>query len=119
MPYHEFVIDGTSEDVAMILAYEAGAQLVVAVGTHASMVEFLDKGRAGMSSTFLTRLRLGPNLVDAKGVSRLYEGRVRRRDMLLLIAAALLVVIIMGIVSEPLRVFWHGIWLSIRDLWSF
>src|SRR4029450_11790922 len=67
-PYHEFVVDGTSEDVAMLLAYEAGAQLRVAVGTHASMVEFLDKGRRGMSSTFLTRLRLGPALVDAKGV---------------------------------------------------
>ena len=65
----------------MLLAYEAGAQLIVAVGTHATMVEFLDKGRPGMASTFLTRLRLGPMLVDAKGVSRLYEGRVRRRDI--------------------------------------
>ena len=65
----------------MLLAYEAGAQLIVAVGTHATMVEFLDKGRRGMASTFLTRLRLGPVLVDAKGVSRLYEGRVRRLDM--------------------------------------
>ena len=78
--YHEFVAEGTSEDVAMLLAYEAGAQLIVAVGTHATMVEFLDKGRQGMASTFLTRLRLGPVLVDAKGVSRLYEGRVRRLD---------------------------------------
>ena len=74
-----------SEDVAMLLAYEAGATLIVAVGTHATMVEFLDKGRRGMASTFLTRLRLGPVLVDAKGVSRLYEGRIRRRDMLLLV----------------------------------
>ena len=53
------------------------------------MVEFLDKGRRGMASTFLTRLRLGPVLVDAKGVSRLYEGRIRRRDMVLLVASAL------------------------------
>ena len=43
--YHEFVAEGTSEDVAMLLAYEAGATLIVAVGTHATMVEFLDKGR--------------------------------------------------------------------------
>ena len=71
--YVEFVAEGTSEDVAMLLAAEAGAELIVAVGTHASMVEFLDKGRAGMASTFLTRLRLGPLLVDAKGVNRLYE----------------------------------------------
>jgi uncharacterized membrane-anchored protein len=117
IPYHEFVVDGTSEDVAMLLAYEAGAQLIVAVGTHASMVEFLDKGRRGMSSTFLTRLRLGPVLVDAKGVNRLYEGRVRRRDMALLVASALVAIIVVSIVSEPIHVFWRGIELTLRDLW--
>ena len=67
VPYEEFVIDGTSEDVAMLLAYEAGATLIVAVGTHATMVEFLDKGRKGMSSTFLTRLRLGPGARRREG----------------------------------------------------
>jgi uncharacterized membrane-anchored protein len=117
LPYHEFVVDGTSEDVAMLLAYEAGAQLIVAVGTHASMVEFLDKGRKGMSSTFLTRLRLGPALVDAKGVNRLYEGRVRRRDMALLVASALVAIIVVSIVSEPIHVFLRGIELTLRDLW--
>jgi uncharacterized membrane-anchored protein len=117
LPYHEFIVDGTSEDVAMLLAYEAGAQLIVAVGTHASMVEFLDKGRKGMSSTFLTRLRLGPALVDAKGVSRLYEGRVRRRDMALLVASALIAIIVVSIVSEPIHVFFRGIELTLRDLW--
>lgn len=117
IPYHEFVVDGTSEDVAMLLAYEAGAQLIVAVGTHASMVEFLDKGRSGMSSTFLTRLRLGPVLVDAKGVNRLYEGRVRRRDMVLLVASALVAIIVVSIVSEPVHVFLRGIELTLRDLW--
>lgn len=117
LPYHEFVIDGTSEDVAMLLAWEAGAQLIVAVGTHASMVEFLDKGRSGMSSTFLTRLRLGPALVDAKGVSRLYEGRVRRWDMALLVGSALLAMIVVGIVSEPIHVFLRGIWFTLEDLW--
>ena len=115
--YHEFVIDGTSEDVAMLLAWEAGAQLIVAVGTHASMVEFLDKGRGGMSSTFLTRLRLGPVLVDAKGVSRLYEGRVRRWDMALLVGSALLAMIVVAIVSEPIHVFLRGIWFTLEDLW--
>ncbi len=117
VPYHEFVIDGTSEDVAMMLAYEAGATLIVAVGTHATMVEFLDKGRPGMSSTFLTRLRLGPILVDAKGVNRLYEGRVRRRDLFLLVASALVAKISVSIVSEPIHVFARGINLSIHDLW--
>lgn len=118
VPYHEFVIDGTSEDVAMILAYESGSPLIVAVGTHATMVEFLDKGRAGMSSTFLTRLRLGPVLVDAKGVNRLYESRVRRRDLMLLVAVAVLAIIVIGIVSEPLQVYLRGVKLSLEDLWD-
>jgi uncharacterized membrane-anchored protein len=117
VPYHEFVVDGTSEDVAMLLAYEAGAELIVAVGTHASMVEFLDKGRSGMSSTFLTRLRLGPALVDAKGVNRLYEGRVRRRDIALLVGSAIVALIVVSIVSESIHVFLRGLELSLRDLW--
>jgi uncharacterized membrane-anchored protein len=117
VPYDEFVVEGTSEDAAMLLAYEAGAELIVAVGTHATMVEFLDKGRAGMASTFLTRLRLGPVLVDAKGVSRLYESRIRRRDVALLIGSALLVVLVMIFVSEPLRVFLDGLRLTLSN-WS-
>ena len=117
VPYVEFVADGMSEDVSMLMAYEAGASLIVAVGTHATMVEFLDKGRKGMSSTFLTRLRLGPVLVDAKGVSRLYEGRVRRRDIAILVAAALLAMIVVSVVSEPIHVFLNGIRLTLRDLW--
>jgi uncharacterized membrane-anchored protein len=116
--YEEFVAEGTSEDVAMLLAYEAGASLIVAVGTHATMVEFLDKGRQGMASTFLTRLRLGPVLVDAKGVSRLYERRIRRSDMLLLVGAALAAVVVMAIVSESLQVFLDGFRLTLEDLWD-
>jgi uncharacterized membrane-anchored protein len=65
---------GTSQDVAMLLAFEKGAALIVSVGAHFNLVEFLDKGRAGMSSTFLTRLRIGETLVDARGVSHLYPG---------------------------------------------
>jgi uncharacterized membrane-anchored protein len=118
VPYHEFVIDGTSEDVAMILAFEAGSPLIVAVGTHATMVEFLDKGRPGMSSTFLTRLRLGPVLVDAKGVNRLYESRVRRRDLLLLVVAAVMAIVVMSIVSQPLQVYLRGLRLTLEDLWD-
>ncbi len=117
VPYQEFVAEGTSEDVAMLLAAEAGAELIVAVGTHASMVEFLDKGRAGMASTFLTRLRLGPLLVDAKGVNRLYESRLRRRDLALLVGAALVAMVAITIVSEPLHVFLDGLWVIISDLW--
>ena len=116
--YFEFVAEGTSEDVAMLLAYESGSQLIVAVGTHATMVEFLDKGRRGMASTFLTRLRLGPALVDAKGVSRLYEGRVRRLDMLLLVGAAVLAMVVVGIVAEPIHVFMRGLWVTLKDAFS-
>ena len=72
---------GTSEDIAMLLAYELGASLIVAVGTHSSMEDFLDKGRAGMASTFLVRLKVGRMLVDAKGVNRLYRPVVKGRDL--------------------------------------
>jgi uncharacterized membrane-anchored protein len=116
--YEEFVVEGTSEDAAMILAHEAGADLIVAVGTHATMVEFLDKGRPGMASTFLTRLRLGPTLVDAKGVSRLYEGRVRRSDVMLLVGSALTVILVMIFASEALRVFGRAVWLTLRDVFT-
>ena len=81
---------GTSEDAAMLLADSKGARLLVAVGTHASLVEFLDKGRSGMASTFLTRLRVGPKLVDAKGVSRIYRSQVRSWHLVLLVLSALL-----------------------------
>jgi uncharacterized membrane-anchored protein len=85
-----FPATGTSEDVAMLLADDKGAELIVAVGTHATLVEFLDKGRSGMASTFLTRLRVGGKLIDAKGVSRLYRSRISSWQVLLLLACGLL-----------------------------
>ena len=108
--YSLFEAAGTSEDIALILAYEKGAELIVAVGTHASVVEFLDKGRAGMASTFLVRLKVGPVLVDAKGVNRLYRTQVRRGDMAFLVAAALFAMLVMVLVAEPLRLFLRGFW---------
>jgi uncharacterized membrane-anchored protein len=81
---------GTSEDAAMLLADSKGARLLVAVGTHASLVEFLDKGRSGMASTFLTRLRVGPKLVDAKGVSRIYRSQIKSWHLVLLVLSGLL-----------------------------
>ncbi len=84
-----FPATGTSEDIAMLLADDKGADLIVAVGTHATLVEFLDKGRSGMASTFLTRLRVGGKLVDAKGVSRLYRNRVSTLQVALLVASGL------------------------------
>lgn len=84
-----FSATGTSEDVAMLMADDKGADLIVAVGTHATLEEFLDKGRAGMASTFLTRLRVGSKLVDAKGVSQLYRQRITGVQLALLMAAGL------------------------------
>ncbi len=83
-----FPAAATSEDLAMLLADEKGASLIVAVGTHANLVEFLDKGRGGMASTFLTRLKVGGKLVDAKGVSRLYRQNISGSSLLLLVLAA-------------------------------
>jgi uncharacterized membrane-anchored protein len=116
--FQTFVAEGTSEDAAMLLAYEAGAELIVAVGTHATMVEFLDKGRRGMASTFLTRLRLGPVLVDAKGVSNLYRGRIRRRDMLLLVGSAVAAMVAMVSASHSLHVFLDGFRLWFDQRWD-
>jgi uncharacterized membrane-anchored protein len=118
LKYLKYEAPGMSEDVAMLLAYEEGAELIVAVGTHASMVEFLDKGRAGMASTFLTRLKVGPRLVDAKGVSRLYQGTVRTSDFTFLIASALIAFVVMALVLEPFRTFLSGTWFLVAEFFG-
>ncbi len=105
-----FPAPGTSEDIALLLAYEKGASLIVAVGTHFSMIDFLDKGRAGMGSTFLVRLKIGSILVDARGVSQIYNGRMKIRYLLQVVSAGIVTVLIL--VSqlpwskELLRTFW-------------
>ncbi|HEX4991864.1 MAG TPA: putative cytokinetic ring protein SteA [Rubrobacteraceae bacterium] len=83
---------GLSEDVAILIAEQCGAELIVAVGTHVGLVEFLDKGRKGASSTFLTRLKVGARLVDAKGVSKLYPSRVSVWQLVALVVAAFIAV---------------------------
>src|SRR3546814_3538545 len=88
LEHHVNAAEGTSEDIAMLLAYEKGAELIVAVGTYSSMVEFFDQGRAGMASTFLVRMKVGPNLVDAKGASRPSQHRTHKRDLALLVGSA-------------------------------
>jgi uncharacterized membrane-anchored protein len=105
---------GTSEDMAMLLAYEADCDLIVAVGTHASMVDFLDKGRAGMASTFLVRLKVGTKLVDAKGVNRLYRVGVRRADLVVLVAAALVAMVVVTVLSASMRDVWETIFELVR-----
>lgn len=112
-----FEAPGTSEDIAMLLAFDHGAELIVAVGTHANLIEFMDKGRKGMASTFLTRLRVGPILVDAKGVGRLYRGRVRRRDLVMLVGAAFMGIVASIGFSPALRLQLELWWIELRNLW--
>ena len=115
LPYEQFETAGTSEDIAMLLAHELGANLIVAVGTHNSMEEFLDKGRAGMASTFLVRLRVGASLVDAKGVSRLYRPVVKTRDISVLVLGALAALLAVTLVNEPLRLWLRSLWTYLRS----
>jgi uncharacterized membrane-anchored protein len=118
LPYKVLQVSGTSEDAAFLLAHGKGADLIVAVGSHGNLREFLDKGRMGMASTFLVRLRVGEILVDAKGVSRLYRARISLRDTLLLVGAAVALVAIVVALSPPLRLEARLIWESLR-LWFF
>ena len=105
IPHVEVRSAGTSEDVAFLLAHERRAELIVAVGTHGNLREFLDKGRPGMSSTFLVRLRVGEILMDAKGVARLYPSRARPRDIALLVGAVLVAFGLMLAASPALRLY--------------
>ena len=94
---------GISEDAAMLLAFEKGAELIVAVGTRFNLIEFLERNRAGMSSTFLTRLKVGEKLVDARGVSRLFRPRVGIGMVLAFTLASVAVLAAVLIASPELR----------------
>ncbi len=109
-----FPATGTSEDIAMLLADDAGASLIVTVGTHATMTEFLDKGRAGNASSFLTRLRVGDKLIDAKGVSRLYRSRISTGQLMLLVGATIIVLTTAFVASPSGR----AILAVARALWG-
>ncbi len=105
---------GTSEDVAMLMAYEKGADLIVSVGAHFNLIEFLDRKRGGMSSTFLTRLRIGERLVDAKGVSRLYNPSSTLAPIALFAVAFLILLTILIITSPALNDVFELFWLKVR-----
>lgn len=109
---------GTSEDVAMLLASEKGARLIVMVGAHFNLTEFLDKNRAGMSSTFLTRLRVGEILIDAKGVSRLYQPGIGRLGVAAFVAAFLVLAVIVVLASPGLDNVWDVLWIKIKDVFG-
>jgi uncharacterized membrane-anchored protein len=113
---------GTSEDVALLLSDEAGARLIVAVGMRFTLVEFLDKGRPGMASAILTRMRVGDKIVEPKGVSRLYQSRISNSWLVILALAALTTIVVavwflpighkvlFPLIGLRLSPFWH--WLT-------
>jgi uncharacterized membrane-anchored protein len=116
---------GTSEDVALLLADGKGASLIVAVGTHWTLEEFLDKGRSGMASTFLTQLRVGTKIVNAKGVSRLYRSRISGWALLVLALAAIVTMLVTvaaspaePILSRYLDATWHSFISSLTGLFK-
>jgi uncharacterized membrane-anchored protein len=108
---------GTSEDVALLLADEKGASLIVVVGMHRSLVEFLDKGRPGMASTFLTRLRVDDKIVDAKGVSRLYQNRVSVASLIPLVLAAAVTVVVAVAVTAAGHIFFRNLGTELETFW--
>jgi uncharacterized membrane-anchored protein len=116
VPYQIARATGISEDLALLLAYEKGSELIVAVGTHFNLIEFLERNRAGMSSTFITRLKVGEILIDAKGVSRLASRQVGIWPLVLLALAGLGAIAVAIIVSPALRHLIEYLALRLRDL---
>lgn len=113
-----FASAGTSEDIALLLAYEKNADLIVAVGTHTNMIDFLEKGRAGMSSTFLVRLKVGSKLVDAKGVNKLYKTTFKAKHLAFIIVATLIPLIILILINPLTKSFLTLIKFKLRLLFD-
>jgi uncharacterized membrane-anchored protein len=114
--HHVVPAPATSEDVALLLAFEKGAELIVAVGTHFNLTEFLERNRSGMSSTFLTRLRVGEILIDAKGVSRLVSRQLGVWPLFLVAAIGLVALVVAIAVSPTLRSVFELLVLELQDL---
>lgn len=109
--HHNFETSGTAEDAAILLAHHRGARLIVTVGSHASLTEFIDKGRSGMASSFLARAAVGPTVVDAKAVASLYRNRIRGWLVFLLVLIAVASVAA-AVFSTPVGQDW---WQQLRD----
>jgi uncharacterized membrane-anchored protein len=116
LPFKLVPAPGTSQDIAMLIAAEKGAELIVSVGSQWNLVEFLDKNRRGMSSTFLTRLRIGEILVDAKGVSRLYRPRPTTAPLALVLLVGVAALIAVVAVTPGLRDVADLLWLKLQVL---
>ena len=110
-------VPGTSEDIALLIADEKGASLIVAAGMHRSLVEFLDKGRPGMASTFLTRLRVDDKIVDAKGVSRLYQSRISATAVIPLVVAAAVTILVALLVLPTGQIILRDAGTQLQNFW--
>ena len=80
----------TAEDVALLLADRYDASLVVGVGLHTRLEDFLDRQRVGQASSFATRLKVGSRLVDASAVRALYTARASSMHVTLVPVAGLI-----------------------------
>lgn len=116
LEYKTVPAPGTSQDIAMLIAAERGAELLVSVGSHFNLVEFLDKNRRGMASTFLVRLRVGEILVDAKGVSRLYRPRPGLAPVLLLALVGVAALVAVVLATPGLHDVADLLWLKLQVL---
>lgn len=109
-----FPAPGTSEDIALLLAYSNNAELIVALGTHSNMIDFLEKGRKGMASTFLVRLKVGSKLIDAKGVNTLYKSHFKLKYVVGLCIAALIPIVVITLMYPPMQEFLKLVKIRLR-----
>ncbi|WP_400163964.1 putative cytokinetic ring protein SteA [Brevibacillus sp. TJ4] len=118
LAYHVLPAPGTSEDVAMLLAFENQAELIVTIGTHTNMIDFLEKGRKGMASTLLVRTKIGTKLIDAKGVSQLYQPRWSWKLWGWCLAAMIVPVLAILAINPVARHAVQMLWMQWRT-WAF
>ncbi len=109
---------GTSEDIAMLLAYEENATIIVALGAHSNMIDFLEKGRKGMASTILVRMKIGTNLIDAKGVSMLYQPRIQWKFLSFLSIAAVTPIFAVSLINSDMLNILQIVWINIKMIFS-
>jgi uncharacterized membrane-anchored protein len=90
-----FPAAGSAADLALLLCDHHGASLIVTAGHTANIEEFFDRTRQHSNpSMFLTRLKVGEKLVDAKAVATLYRSRISGGAIALLVLAMLVAVIV-------------------------
>ncbi|MCF6096701.1 putative cytokinetic ring protein SteA [Thermovorax subterraneus] len=119
LDYKIMAVNGTSEDMALLLAYHSGADLIIAVGTHTNIIDFLEKGRQGMASTFLVRLKVGHILIDAKGVNKLYRYRIKSDYLAALLAAAFFPILIISASSPLVKHLFRLLIIKVRMMFGF